>query len=411
MFEYLFNTINTSQISYDVDSGYVPNNLSDQSYKSYSEQLVSVNQYESHTFDQVGAPLITRNYPVSYERIFHDDSSVQESFKAKLFDEIKLQAFNLWLLCVDYQFSSGECKIQKRNELVKKFVKKDSIYTRNTNNRNQLVDSAIVHVKGAAFVAFQIEFAAYVSSGKYENLVDNSSSSEIFYHTDAESMTERKFENSSAQCDSSEKPKSLELIVSRADSNETEQILNESPQVINKTEPVTHSMLQSNPCEQHEPFGMAINRLDSIKPDQQQRESKKTVCNEEPCALNSKQSETKVEHEMHFHETTFYRNYVLEEIFKWKLDKIDKRKRQAFEIWIKCVIYQFDPQNSKSKQRNYDGVVRKLKKPIEVMGMNLGERLVLLEKGVPHVKVAAFKAFQSEFEEYVSSLLYKNSCR
>ena len=94
---------------------------------------------------------------------------------------------------------------------------------------------------------------------------------------------------------------------------------------------------------------MAINHIDSVKPDQQQRERKKTACNEKPCDINLKQAESKVDscepnqNEMHFHETTFYRNYVLEEIFKWKLNKIDKTKREAFEIWIKCVIYQFDP--------------------------------------------------------------------
>ena len=129
-----------SQVSYDVDSGYVPNNSSDKSYEPYSEKLLTIGLYDNPTFDQMqselGPFLIIRNYPASYERIFHDNSWVQESFKPNIYDDIKLKAFNLWLRCVDYQFSTGERKIQQRNGLVYKFIKKDSVFTLNTNKRN-----------------------------------------------------------------------------------------------------------------------------------------------------------------------------------------------------------------------------------------------------------------------------------
>ena len=96
---------------------------------------------------------------------------IQENFKTKLSNKNKLQAFNLWIQCIDYQFSTEESKIKKRNEL----LIKDSDFSFHAD-KNKLVDSGIVNVKGSAFLAFQFDFIDYVQTTEFKTLVKDTNS-------------------------------------------------------------------------------------------------------------------------------------------------------------------------------------------------------------------------------------------
>ena len=97
----------------------------------------------------------------AYKEIFFDNLLIGNSFAIKL-DKVKVKAYDLWIKCLEYQHSSGRRKADKRNAVVKKFVKKDNVFRLSVRERYALVRSGISHVKEAAFGEFKTEFVEFV---------------------------------------------------------------------------------------------------------------------------------------------------------------------------------------------------------------------------------------------------------
>ena len=474
---------------------------------------------------------INNNHPFYFEKLFHSMSMLQESFKKKLEDKIKLQAFNLWLQCVDYQFSTGECKVEKRNELVKKIAQKDSVFS--FNDKNKLVDSGIVHVKGSVFMAFQAEFAAFLKSMEFKTLVEetNSDSCKNSGCNNTGSVTGSVFEANSVtsshdQCSSDQKIENAELNVEDC---------KEISQNLNKTQRSNHSCssntTKTGNCVQKDlpksPEQTACSESTSGLSDKQLSDSKcsqnkasftpklrdvkqnplnasrATICSSKRTIL-TKHDKSKSEHKLpqkcftskrgsfstlrstnqnplnasrttistskrdfsnKYDENkskdklprerftskrgntsklqrrtstvsrsasrmsqaprvnrrpscetnimvidkTFQFNPVVQEIFKVKLYKLDNKKYLAYKLWLKCIDYHFSAEKAKEGKRI--DVFKTFVAEDDVFDLNVHQRRRLMESGVYSVKKTAFEVFKNEFLEFVSSLLYKNSCK
>ena len=116
--------------------------------------------------------LYTRDFNINnlhaYEYIFFNYLLIRETFAIKL-DKMKQKAYALWFKCLEHQYSSGRRKIDKKNSVVKKFVKKDNVFRLSVTERNKIADLGIPHVKETCFGEFMCEFAAFINSPAYKN--------------------------------------------------------------------------------------------------------------------------------------------------------------------------------------------------------------------------------------------------
>ena len=112
---------------------------------------------------------LNNNYFQAYEKLFYNHSLIQETFAIKL-DKRNQKAYKLWLKCLEYEYSSGKGKLDKKNSIVKRFVKKDNVFNLSIKERNNLVGLGICHVKETAFKLFQVEFAGFLKSPAYKNM-------------------------------------------------------------------------------------------------------------------------------------------------------------------------------------------------------------------------------------------------
>jgi len=112
---------------------------------------------------------VRSDYLPHYERTFYNHQLIKEGFQMKL-DKNKQEAFKIWFKCVEYQYLSGKSKADKKNVIVKRFVKKDGVFRQSMAERNRLVHAGITHVKQSAFEVFRPDFEQYVNSSAYKNM-------------------------------------------------------------------------------------------------------------------------------------------------------------------------------------------------------------------------------------------------
>ena len=360
--------------------------------KLEAEEFLSVSRCESNIskFSQARSQFGALNViqPQSYETFFYRLPLVREGFKSKL-DKKKLQAYSMWLKCVEYQFLPESMKPGRKLEIVKKFTKSkvDKVFNLTIGRRNQLVNNGVSHVKNAALRVLQNEFAAYVNSAAYKNQVGKFQPNRCGYsesQSTAGSVFEAKSVMSHAQSKTGENPETSKLDVSQAGLNETDKNhlmkLHERPGSNCRWE------MKSNASTFKPNSDYAPSRVSQLSPANKHSFSRD---------LNNSS--------LQFFEKTMSGRIVLQQTF---VHKLSDRKRQVFKLWLSCIEHQNLPENRKASKKVE--IVKKFARKDKVFNLCLFDRNKIVKSGISKVKETCFGVLKIEFANFVNLPTFQN---
>ena len=372
---------------------------------------------------------------VKCEKRFYNYPLLQNGFALKL-DEKKLKAYNLWLKCIEYQYYTGNRKSDKKNAIVKLFVKKDKVFNLTVQERKDFsAKLGISYVKETALKIFQIELENYLNSQAYRNF-QSSKKLRRFSKVACSNVIQNRAHKTSFNSNETFCLSSTRNIIESDKTNEDKLLMNSFAQYSSSKMPSTsvveEKMNYKQPSTSHAASFLSQSHRDSSESVQHQNKTLTNVSENysSSCKPNTSDSNEQLlnvsrsvsgmnlaqkvnnshsdydeinNNNLQSYEQIFYKHVLTQERLALKLDE---KKLKAYNLWLKCVGYQYYTGNRKTDKKN--SIVKMFVKKDKVFNLSVKQRNEIVELGINHVKETAFKLFQIEFVAFVKSPAYKN---